>query len=304
MTSLSKQLATLKLAQGDGYDSSKNDKTRASILFSGKDAAGISIEKIFYIGLEAYKDLIKVVPALYNYQQELFSTDRKNIDREKLTEEQNHQLSIMLKKVMLLIADQMLNENCLKVIEYLLRNYNVHIYEMENLIVYFLPFHATPAYIRLLQNLDFKSTNSWAHFLNNIVKKGDLISRELIANQIIYDTMLLERCINAVKEMTELSLDSAKNPTYFVAGRSMSLQTFNSPSLNFLTAIIVETINLSQKKSAQIANQISKMCLIYLSWALGIPKEQYLSSLMIITSNMIRLGAISTAHLKAITYDL
>jgi len=106
----------------------------------------------------------------------------------------------------------------------------VHLYESEALIINFLPFHATPAYIRLLQNLNLKSTNSWTHFLNNMVKKGELISRELIVNQIMYDTMLLERCINVVREMTELSLDLAKNPTYYVAGRSNRAQTFNSSS--------------------------------------------------------------------------
>jgi len=71
-----------------------------------------------------------------------------------------------------------------------------------------------------------------------------------------------------------------------------------------LTAIIVESINLSQKKSAKLANQISKLCLIYISWALGMSKEQCLSSVLIITSNMVRVGSISTQHLKAVMYDL
>jgi len=98
----------------------------------------------------------------------------------------------------------MLNENCLKVLESLIRNFNIHRYEQEECIINFMAFHSTPTYVRLLQNINLKSKISWNHFLNNIVRKGETITRDLFVNQVLLDATLLDRVIKYVKEKTEL----------------------------------------------------------------------------------------------------
>ena len=79
MSSLAKQLTALK--QVAAPTTQLSDKERASILFSAKDAASINLEKISFIALEAYQELTRVVPELYEYQQELFKPENKNMDR-------------------------------------------------------------------------------------------------------------------------------------------------------------------------------------------------------------------------------
>lgn len=63
--------------------------------------------------------------------------------REKLTKKENDELSKRLKKFLVLLSAYFLNENTLKVLEFLLRNYEVHIYEGNFLVTYFLPYHST-----------------------------------------------------------------------------------------------------------------------------------------------------------------
>jgi hypothetical protein len=79
MSSLSKQLTALK--QAAAIQPNLSEKERASILFSAKDAASINLEKISFIALEAYQELTRVVPELYEYQQDLFKPENKNLDR-------------------------------------------------------------------------------------------------------------------------------------------------------------------------------------------------------------------------------
>jgi len=85
-----------------------------------------------------------------------------------------------------------------------------------------MAFHSTPTYVRLLQNINLKSKISWNHFLNNIVRKGETITRDLFVNQVLLDATLLDRVIKYVKEKTELCNELKKNPTFFVYNKKVA----------------------------------------------------------------------------------
>lgn len=80
-----------------------------------------------------------------------------------------------MKKFLVLLSAYFLNENSLKgiyfiilksknylilkqkkVLEYLLRNYEIHIYESDYLVTFFLPYHSTLQYIKLIQNVNLE----------------------------------------------------------------------------------------------------------------------------------------------------
>jgi hypothetical protein len=181
-----------------------------------------------------------------------------------LTQTQNTEISALVKKVLLLISDHLVNENCLKVIEYLLRNYKIHQFESEQCIIYFMQFHSLPSYIRLLQNLNLTDVNHWTHFLNDFAKKGGMVSRDLIINQILYDPSLMDRIINYVKDLTALRVQLKANQKFFVVsgqplGSGKALGAANSPGLSFLTAVIIEATNSSLKKSPILSSQIQRI---------------------------------------------
>ena len=67
-----------------------------------------------------------------------------------LTIDQNNKLSEELKEVLADLSPYFLNEECQKVIEYLLRNFEIHEFQGSDLVTAFLPFHSTVIFVRLL----------------------------------------------------------------------------------------------------------------------------------------------------------
>ena len=67
-----------------------------------------------------------------------------------MTSDQNAEVHGVLQEFLLKLSTHYLNQDVLKILEYLLRNFDAHQYESEELILYFLPFHNTRYYIRIL----------------------------------------------------------------------------------------------------------------------------------------------------------
>jgi U3 small nucleolar RNA-associated protein 10 len=87
-----------------------------------------------------------------------------------------------------------LDEDTHKILDYLLRNFHIHHYEAENIIIYFMHYHSTPFYTRFLQNIVLKTREHFG-FLHTPISKGDLILRETIAKQINHDSHILASLI-------------------------------------------------------------------------------------------------------------
>ena len=96
------------------------------------------------------------------------------------------------------------NQDVAKVLEYLLRNFEVHRYESEELITYFLAFHSTGLFIKLLQNINLKESESY-HFLETNMKKGVPISQKLLIKQTCLDQYLLDKIFDHVNAMIEMA---------------------------------------------------------------------------------------------------
>lgn len=78
------------------------------------------------------------------FRDEFLSSDsRVFVMREKMTKKDNEALSKNLKKFLILLSAYFMNENTLKVLEFLIRNYEIHVYESDFLVIYFLPYHST-----------------------------------------------------------------------------------------------------------------------------------------------------------------
>lgn len=74
----------------------------------------------------------------------------RRVDRNLLTKKENEDLSETLKEFLALLSLYLLEEDAQKIMDFLLRNFNVHHYEAESLIIYFMHFHSTPFYTRLI----------------------------------------------------------------------------------------------------------------------------------------------------------
>lgn len=127
--------------------------------------------------------MIEVEPALSTYSDLLFTQEKYKIDRSLLLQKENNSLSLILKDFLCLLSQFFLYEESHKILEYLLRNFQVHNYEAEELIVFFMHFHSTSYYTKLIQNVDLRKSKHFFFAAPNITK-GEIISRDAIVKQI------------------------------------------------------------------------------------------------------------------------
>lgn len=229
-SSLAKQLSALKLKEAT---QKRVDQYRqATVLYDRSEAAKIDIDHIHSLAVEGYQNLRQINPSLSSQESLIF--DQKGIDRFKLTEAENNSLSTNLKRLIRELSKSLLNTNTLKVLEYLLRNYQVHQFEGEYLAEAFLAFHSTPQYMKLVQNVDLSLRTSRLHFLNANSLSGHPVSQEFLVRQLSVDASVLEGYGRYVAEC--LSDRAAANTVFFAAPgpRSAALR---SPAVSFLLAM-------------------------------------------------------------------
>jgi hypothetical protein len=171
-SSLAKQLKQLK--ERDQVATHIGDKLNASLLFDLKESGLVTLEKIRELAIDGYHNLTKILPQVANFQSLIFET--KRIDRMKLQPKESLELSQKLKDLLVVLAANLLNINTLRVLEYLLRNYEIHKYEGEAIIIGFLAYHNTGPYTKLLQNLDLSSPTNKYHFLYENCRTGASVS--------------------------------------------------------------------------------------------------------------------------------
>ena len=83
----------------------------------------------------------------------LLSEEYKEINRNKLSQSENKDLSVKLTRFLLLLSPWFLNRGCQSIIEYLLRNFHIHVFEGEQLILLFLQYWQHEGYIKMINNV-------------------------------------------------------------------------------------------------------------------------------------------------------
>jgi hypothetical protein len=251
MSSLAKQLDSLR-AKTEILDSRVNEKRQATVLFDPKEAGKIDIDQLQTIALEGFHNLAQIHPELNPHK--VLLTENKNVDRLKLTESANRSLSEQLKSLIRGLSQNLLNTNTLRVLEYLLRNYQVYQFEGEYLVIAFFAYHATPQYVKLIQNVDISQKTNRLHFLNPNSLTGQLINREFMVRQFSLDTSLIDSYRQIVVECYQDK--HAITDTVFVPS-ALRAQQVRSPATAFLVSVISECLSTVNKKQQEGLRLIS-----------------------------------------------
>ncbi|GAV79488.1 LOW QUALITY PROTEIN: BP28CT domain-containing protein/U3snoRNP10 domain-containing protein [Cephalotus follicularis] len=219
-TSISSQLQAIKSFIQVDSDPQKRPFTRLSILFEPKEAADIDIETILGIALSGLEILIGVDQRFRNYKNDLFSNKSKDLDRELMGIEDNNRINASINSYLRLLSGHLQLHAALKTLEYLIRRYRVHVYNMGDLILCALPFHDTHAFVRIMQIINTGNTK-WK-FLDAVRVSGAPPPRTVIVQQCIRDKGVLEALCNYATP-TKKSQPSR-------------------PIISFCTAVVVEAL--------------------------------------------------------------
>lgn len=214
------QLQSIKsLIQADS-EPLKRPFTRPSILFGPKEAADKDVDTILNIALSGLDVLVNEDVRFRNYKNDLFSLKSKELDRELLTKDENDRVNVSVSSYLRLLSGHLQHPASLSTLEYLIRRYKIHEYNVEDLILCSLPYHDTHAFVRIVQLL--KTGNSKWKFLDGVKVSGAPPPRAVIVQQCIRDMGVLEALCN-------------------YASPTKKFQS-SRPVIGFCTAVIVEVL--------------------------------------------------------------
>lgn len=178
-TSLAEQLRRLQTPQSSQFvDSRKRD----SILFTQKEAATKSRETIYEIGISGLHELIEINPVFEDFQLTLFDLTGKDVQRAVETKEVNVLLNKNIKRFMLQLSPYFMIPASHKCLEWLIRRFNINLYNKDEFLMLILPYHQTNMFVRCIQSMKFDDpTNKW-DFLGQVKKSSAPLSKYALWN--------------------------------------------------------------------------------------------------------------------------
>ena len=200
---LERQLRRLRDDLGAGASSKKVP----SILFHPKEAERMGTERIYDIGLNGLVELEQTKePRLRRFRDTLFSQASSRTERALLSDPENRELDESINNVLRLIAPYMLQKPAQKIFEYLIRRFEIHIRNVDEIFATIMPYHDTNLFGRVVGCLVFSNTSMWG-FLRKLQKfcfknatRGGKMNRETLANQCVKEPELLNFVCERVRE--------------------------------------------------------------------------------------------------------
>ncbi|XP_012466889.1 uncharacterized protein At3g06530 isoform X1 [Gossypium raimondii] len=233
-SSIASQLQAIKTFIQVENEPQKRPLTRPSILFNPKEAADIDIDTILDIALSGLEILVGVDERFRNCKNDLFNLKSKELDRELMGVDENNQINASISSYLRLLSGHLQLPASLKTLEYLIRRYKIHVYNVEDLVLCVLPYHDTHAFVRIVQLIN--TGNSKWKFLDGVKASGAPPPRSVIVQQCIRDMGVLEALCNYASPTKK-----------FQASR---------PVVSFCTAVIVEVLGCVATIDSDIVKRI------------------------------------------------
>ncbi|KAK9292213.1 hypothetical protein L1049_020175 [Liquidambar formosana] len=233
-TTIASQLQAIKSFIQADSEPLKRPFTRPSVLYDPKEAADIDINTVHSIALSGLEVLVGIDERFRSYKNDLFSHKSRELDRELMGIEENNRINTSISLYLRLLSGHLELPSALKTLEYLIRRYKIHVYNIEELILCALPYHDTHAFVRIVQLLDMG--NSKWKFLDGVKVTGAPPPRKVIVQQCIRDMEILEVLCNYASPTKKFQ--------------------HSRPVISFCTAVVVEVLGSVTSVDSDIVKRI------------------------------------------------
>lgn len=188
-TSLAEQLKRLAQPQTSQI---VDTKFRASILFDPKEAAAKDRETIFDIGRSGLHEIASLNPTFLQFEQTLFSRAARDFVRNVENSEANRDLNKVIRKFLFHLSPHFLLQPAHKCLEWLIRRFQIHEYNVDEFIMLILPYHETRMFVKCVQIMPKLRDERCAwHWLASIQKPGCVLSKPTLFSRAATDAFLL-----------------------------------------------------------------------------------------------------------------
>lgn len=154
------------------------------------------------LGLE---ELINLNASFQKFQNTLFDNSTINFERSVETSNVNETLNDNIKKFLFHLSPYFSMRAAHYCLEWLIRRYRIHEYNVDDLMALTLPYHETMMFVKCVQIVPLKDKNSRWKWMEPIQKPGVPLSKQAIINRAANDPWFLkfisETTLAAVKEL-------------------------------------------------------------------------------------------------------
>ncbi|KAJ3706936.1 hypothetical protein LUZ61_010641 [Rhynchospora tenuis] len=257
---ISAQLQAIKALTNAAPPPPPGPQTRPSILYDPKEAADIDLRALLPIALSGLDVLIESDKRFSSYRETLFSETSLELNRQMMNQKENKKLNKSINSYLRLLSGHLLHIAARKTLEYLIRRYMVHVYNIEELILCALPYHDTHVFVQIVQLIELGNTR-W-RFLEGVKSSGAAPPRHILVQQCSRDRGLLETLCN-----------------YASAEKNFQ---HPAPVISFCTAVIVETLGSMPKLDTDAVQRVLGFVFSALNLETKAEREQKAGALMII----------------------
>ncbi|KAJ3055954.1 HEAT repeat-containing protein 1, partial [Rhizophlyctis rosea] len=170
-------------------------KGKVSLLFSGRQAADLDKDTLFAIGRDGLNELTGQNQRFAEFEETLFAEGIKSFDRTLQTKADNAKLDASIQKFLRLLSPYFLQQSSFKVLEWLLRRFRVHEFNVDSMLECILPYHETKQFAQVLSVLAISDTARWS-FLSALQKTKTPLDRTSLVQRCVADHSILHFMCN------------------------------------------------------------------------------------------------------------
>ncbi|KAI8096220.1 uncharacterized protein BX664DRAFT_290957 [Halteromyces radiatus] len=261
-------------------------KYKASFLFTEKEAADQDLETIYSLAHNGFLELVNLNSSFTPYETTLFSDKSKSVNRILLTQKENDQLNTSISSFLQQLSPYFLLNPAGKVLEWLIRRFDIQKNNIEAVLVCILPYHETKSFVKMVSLLEIPDNSPWL-FLKVIRTSRVPLERDLLVGKLSKSRFMVD----------------------FVCKMATSSTVHFSALYTFYAATIIDYIKSSRRVSEDMATSLTKYLVDGLR-AKRVPELQ-LATYMILsqlssktTFNEEAAAALTTTMIKRCNHDL
>ncbi|KAA1069647.1 snoRNA-binding rRNA-processing protein utp10 [Puccinia graminis f. sp. tritici] len=200
MASLKNQLATLAQSNPE-TGRLKNPGRRDSYIYSPSQAAKLTIDQVHQIGVDGFQQISLYDRLFQKFNQPLFGEATKRIDRTLLDPNEAKLLTTTIEEFLIRLSPYLLSKPSAHVLEWLVRRFRIHEFDVPTLVSIFLPYHDTPQFLAMLHIIRLDSHPHF-QFLRSVQKSRTGLPHKLLIDAMITSPELLRYVTGILPSVT------------------------------------------------------------------------------------------------------
>lgn len=209
--------AALKtLASSRAREQRLGANAKASILYDARDAADVDRETIHAVGVRGFEELCRRDGRFEAFAKTLFSRARAEAGhRESEDAETSRATSVELRAYLRLLSGYFTEKCAVSTLEYLVRRFKIHVYDVDDFIACALPWHSTAEFVKCAQTCQLENSKNFK-WLSGVKETGAAPPRDALAVRCSKDKAFFSFCAESATEMATAKVRERRRETRLV----------------------------------------------------------------------------------------